>query len=230
MRLSSGSLSSGTVLGPYQIVGRLGAGGMGEVYRALDTRLDRTIAIKVLPSGFGDDRDRLRRFEQEAKAASALNHPNILTIYDIGQEAGVAFIAMEWVQGKNLRELLEKRLFVAGIHCAHPATLDPGRPGLGLRDRGHLGLLLHDRQGDARPEECAREPIAAKLVGAEEMLPAGRLQDPFWHQIDGVRVVGRDHWREESGQAEDDQEGQSAAGQSVAAELIPGAQEERTFR
>jgi hypothetical protein len=100
------SLPSGTTLGPYEILGPLGAGGMGEVYRALDTRLNRRIAIKVLPSGLADDRDRLRRFEQEAQAASALKHPNILTIHDIGHEAGVAFIAMEWVQGKTLRDLL----------------------------------------------------------------------------------------------------------------------------
>ncbi len=100
------SLPSGTKLGPYEILGPLGAGGMGEVYRALDTRLNRQIAIKVLPSGLADDSDRLRRFEQEAQAASALNHPNILTIHDIGHEAGVAFIAMEWVQGKSLRDVL----------------------------------------------------------------------------------------------------------------------------
>ena len=100
------SLPSGTTLGPYEILGPIGAGGMGEVYRARDTRLNRTIAIKVLPSGLADDSDRLHRFEQEAQAASALNHPNILTIHDIGHEAGVAFIAMEWVQGKTLRDLL----------------------------------------------------------------------------------------------------------------------------
>ena len=96
----------GTRLGPYEIIAKLGEGGMGEVYRARDTRLNRTIAIKVLPAGLADDRDRLRRFEQEAQAASALNHPNILTIHDIGHEVGVAFIAMEWVQGKTLRDLL----------------------------------------------------------------------------------------------------------------------------
>jgi eukaryotic-like serine/threonine-protein kinase len=100
------TLPSGTTLGPYEILGPLGAGGMGEVYRALDTRLNRRIAIKVLPSDLADDRDRLRRFKQEAEAASALNHPNILTIHDIGHEAGVAFIVMEWVQGKTLRDLL----------------------------------------------------------------------------------------------------------------------------
>jgi len=100
------SLPSGTTLGPYEILSPLAAGGMGEVYRALDTRLNRTIAIKVLPSDLADDSDRLRRFKQEAEAASALNHPNILTIHDIGHETGVSFIVMELVQGRTLRDLL----------------------------------------------------------------------------------------------------------------------------
>jgi eukaryotic-like serine/threonine-protein kinase len=99
-------LAPGTRLGPYEITAAPAAGGMGEVYRARDTRLNRPIAIKVLPSDVADDPDRLRRFEQEAQAASALNHPNILTIYDVGREAGVPFIAMEWVQGDTLRALL----------------------------------------------------------------------------------------------------------------------------
>jgi eukaryotic-like serine/threonine-protein kinase len=100
------SLPSGTALGPYQILGQLGAGGMGEVYRALDTRLNRQIAIKVLPFNLADDEDRVRRFKQEAQAASALNHPHILTIHDIGQEGGVAFIVMEWVHGGTLRQVM----------------------------------------------------------------------------------------------------------------------------
>ncbi|MGH9199909.1 MAG: serine/threonine-protein kinase, partial [Vicinamibacterales bacterium] len=115
------NLASGTRLGPYEILAPLGAGGMGEVYRARDTRLNRTIAIKVLPSDVASDPDRLRRFQQEAQAASALNHPNILTIYDIGQEAGVSFIAMEWVQGKTLRDLLAAGRLPARrlAHIAH---------------------------------------------------------------------------------------------------------------
>jgi serine/threonine protein kinase len=82
------ALSSGARLGPYEIITILGAGGMGEVYRARDTRLDRDVAIKVLPADFARDADRLRRFEQEARATSALNHPNILTVYDIGTHDG----------------------------------------------------------------------------------------------------------------------------------------------
>jgi serine/threonine protein kinase/tetratricopeptide (TPR) repeat protein len=100
------SLTSGTRLGPYEILGPLGAGGMGEVYRARDTRLDRSVAIKVLPAEVASDPERLRRLEHEARAASALNHPNIVTIHDVGREGGRYFLAMELVVGKTLRELL----------------------------------------------------------------------------------------------------------------------------
>ena len=99
-------LSPGSRLGSYQIVAPLGAGGMGEVYLARDTRLDRDVAIKVLPEEVAADPSRLKRFESEARAASALNHPNIVTIYDIGSSDGVAWIAMEQVAGKTLREVL----------------------------------------------------------------------------------------------------------------------------
>ncbi|HEX4488260.1 MAG TPA: tetratricopeptide repeat protein [Terriglobales bacterium] len=101
------SLTSGSKLGPYEIDGPLGSGGMGEVYRARDPRLDRSVAIKLLPSQFSSDPDRLRRFEREARSASALNHPNIVTIYELGQDGSHHFIAMELVEGKTLRELLD---------------------------------------------------------------------------------------------------------------------------
>ena len=100
------TLPAGTRLGPYEILAPLGAGGMGEVYRAKDTRLAREVAIKVLPDSLASDVERLRRFEKEAKSASALNHPNIVTIHDIGSESGVSYIAMELVDGTTLRELL----------------------------------------------------------------------------------------------------------------------------
>src|SRR5438105_2702151 len=100
------TLSSGTRLGVYEVVAPLGAGGMGEVWRARDTRLGREVAIKILPADVASDPGRLKRFEKEARSASALNHPNIVTIYDVGTSDSVSWIAMERVEGKTLRELL----------------------------------------------------------------------------------------------------------------------------
>jgi len=100
------TLSAGTRLGPYEIVAAIGAGGMGEVYRAHDPRLGRDVAIKVLPRVFAEDVERLRRFEQEARAAGALNHPNILAIFDIGSHEGSPFLVMELLSGQNLAERL----------------------------------------------------------------------------------------------------------------------------
>jgi Tol biopolymer transport system component len=102
-------LQAGTRLGPYEVIGPLGAGGMGEVYRARDPRLAREVAIKVLPAGVASDPERLKRFEREARSASSLNHPNIVTIYDIGESEGVSFIAMELVGGASLRAHLESK-------------------------------------------------------------------------------------------------------------------------
>src|SRR5580693_244241 len=98
-------ISPGTKLGPYEILAPIAAGGMGQVYQARDTRLDRIVAIKVLPSDKVADADRKQRFRQEAKAASSLNHPNIITIYDIGSENGIDYLAMEFVAGKTLAQL-----------------------------------------------------------------------------------------------------------------------------
>ncbi|MGD8896976.1 MAG: protein kinase [Acidobacteriota bacterium] len=100
-------LTPGTRLGPFEILAPLGAGGMGEVYRARDTRLGREVAVKVLSSELSADADRRSRFEQEARAASALNHPNIVTIYEIGSSDATTYIAMELVDGRTLREVLE---------------------------------------------------------------------------------------------------------------------------
>src|SRR6516164_345370 len=101
-------LVSGTKLGPYEIHSPLGVGGMGEVYRAHDTRLNRDVAIKVLPPGLAKDPERLRRFEQEARAAGLLNHPNILAIYDIGSHDNAPYIVSELLQGQTLREILNE--------------------------------------------------------------------------------------------------------------------------
>ena len=95
-------------LGPYEIVRSLGAGGMGEVYRARDTRLGREVALKILPESVANDAARRARFDLEARAASALNHPNIVTVHDIGEEGGVSYIVTELVEGESLRALIER--------------------------------------------------------------------------------------------------------------------------
>jgi serine/threonine protein kinase len=124
-------LSANTTLSHYRIVAKIGAGGMGEVYRAHDARLDREVAIKVLPADFTADKDRLQRFAQEAKATSALNHPNILTVYDIGEHEGAPFIVAELLDGQELRERLDEgpiplrkvmeyaQQIVSGLSAAH---------------------------------------------------------------------------------------------------------------
>ncbi len=101
------ALTAGTKLGPYEIQSPLGAGGMGEVYRARDTRLDRIVAVKVLPPSFAADADRLRRFEQEARSVAALNHPNILAVHDIGTHDGTPYMVSELLEGETLRERLQ---------------------------------------------------------------------------------------------------------------------------
>src|SRR5947209_4705008 len=101
------ALSSGSRLGPYAIVAPIGAGGMGEVYRARDTDLGRDVAVKVLPPAFSEDADRLRRFKQEAQAAALLNHPNILAIYHVGQQDGSPYMVSELLEGESLRQRLQ---------------------------------------------------------------------------------------------------------------------------
>lgn len=102
------ALEPGSKLGPYEIIGALGAGGMGEVYRGRDTRIDRTVAIKVLPSHLASNPDLRQRFDREARAISSLNHPNICSLFDIGQQDGVDFLVMEYLEGDSLSKLLEK--------------------------------------------------------------------------------------------------------------------------
>src|SRR6266581_1277276 len=98
------TLVPGTKLGRYEIRSQLGAGGMGDVYLAQDTKLDRKVALKILPVEVATSQDRMRRFVQEAKAASALNHPNIITIHEIEQIDSVNFIATEFIDGETLRQ------------------------------------------------------------------------------------------------------------------------------
>ena len=137
------TLTAGARLGPYEIVSTLGAGGMGEVYRARDTRLGREVAIKVLPEAVALDPARLRRFEQEARSASALNHPNIVTIYDVGREGGISYIAMERIEGASLRERL------AGGPLPVRSALDVGSQIASGLAKAHAVGLVHR---DLKPE------------------------------------------------------------------------------
>jgi serine/threonine protein kinase len=100
------ALTSGTKLGPYGIVAPLGAGGMGEVYRARDTRLDRIVAIKILPDHLADRADLRERFEREARTIASLNHPHICTIYDVGHQDGTDYLVMEYLEGETLAQRL----------------------------------------------------------------------------------------------------------------------------
>src|SRR5215469_9765345 len=117
-------LPSGTKLGPYEILAPLGAGGMGEVYRARDTRLDRSVAVKILPARLSADPEARQRFDREARAISALNHPNICTLYDVGHKDGVDYLVMEFLEGETLADRIRKgplpveQVLKIGMECA----------------------------------------------------------------------------------------------------------------
>jgi serine/threonine protein kinase len=119
------TIDTGTRLGPYEVLSALGAGGMGEVWRARDARLNREVAIKVLPASFANDEDRLLRFEQEARATSALNHPNIVTIHELGEVEAGRFIVMELVEGRTLRALIDDAM--------SPIEVDPASSKIGSK-------------------------------------------------------------------------------------------------
>ena len=175
-------------MGPYEILAPLGAGGMGEVYRAQDTRLGREVAIKVLPRELSRDRDRLARFESEARSASALNHPNIVVIYDVGESDAGPYIAMERVLGSTLRDLLadrplpfKKLLYVAaqvadGLARAHaegivhrdlkPENLIVGKDGfVKILDFGLAKLTLPEAENVSAVETAARHTQPGVVVG-----------------------------------------------------------------
>jgi len=148
-------ISAGTRLGPYEIIAPLGAGGMGEVYRALDTRLERTVAIKVLPSHLSDNPDLKQRFEREAKAISQLNHPNICTLYDVGHEDRTDYLVMEFLEGESLAERLKrgplplKELIAIGCNIADAL------------DRAHRAGIVHR---DLKPGNIMLTKGGAKLL------------------------------------------------------------------
>ena len=148
------ALDPGTTLGPYEILSPIGAGGMGEVYKARDTRLDRTVAVEVLPEHVAADPDLKQRFEREAKTISSLNHPHICTLHDIGSRDGIDFLVMEYLEGDTLAQRLEKgalpldqalkiaiEIPEARPGCAAPLLLPSGAP---VTQVAHDQLLFDD--------------------------------------------------------------------------------------
>ena len=149
------ALTNGAKLGPYEIVAPLGAGGMGEVYRARDTRLDRSVAIKILPPHFSDDATRRQRFDREAKVISSLNHPNICMLHDVGTQDGVDFIVMEYAEGESLAERLEEgRLPVS-------QALQYGAEIASALDKAHRKGVTHR---DLKPGNIMLTNTGAKLL------------------------------------------------------------------
>src|SRR6202030_2576311 len=149
------ALLIGTKLGPYEIVAPLGAGGMGEVYRAKDTRLERTVAIKILPAQFSSDPVRKQRFESEAKTISKLNHPHICVLFDVGHQDGMDYLVMECVEGETLAKRLEKG----------PLQLDQalkyGEQIADALDKAHRSGIVHR---DLKPGNIMLTPSGAKLL------------------------------------------------------------------
>ena len=183
-------LDAGTRLGPYEIVDLLGKGGMGEVYRARDSRLDRVVALKVLPASLSADSDRARRFEQEAVAASRLNHPNVVTIHDIGRQGGTVYIAMELIRGSSLREELsrgpfpvERALRIAGQIAGALATAHAA--GIVHRDLKPENVMLSS-DGAAKIVDFGLAKLATKPLREADSL-ASTLDTPA--TIDGM-VLG----------------------------------------
>jgi eukaryotic-like serine/threonine-protein kinase len=158
------SIAPGTKLGPYEILAPLGAGGMGEVYRARDTRLDRTVAIKVLPPEFSANPDRRRRFEREAKTISRLNHPHICTLHDIGHQEGIDYLVLEYVEGETLAKKLE------GGPLTTEAVLRYGIEIADALDKAHRQGMIHR---DLKPGNIMLTKSGAKLLdfGLAKVLP-----------------------------------------------------------
>ena len=204
------TLSAGATLGSYEIVSLLGRGGMGEVYRARDPRLGRDVAIKVLPAAFAADPDRLRRLEREARAAAALNHPNIVTVYSVEQSDGLLFLTMELIEGQSLALAipkgglpLDRLLAIAipltdAIAAAHAKgithrDLKPANIMIGAAD--HTGRVKVLDFGIARVDEAAapytREQTTAAATLTLEGSVLGTVAYMSPEQAAGTRVDAR---------------------------------------
>src|ERR1700751_2925685 len=170
------ALSAGARLGSYEITGTLGAGGMGEVYRALDTRLDRIMAIKTLPSHLAHDSEFRRRFEREARTLSSISHPNICTLYDIGEHAGVSFLVMEYLEGETLATRLRqgplpiRELLAIGVETAN-ALGQAHHKGVVHRDLKPANIMLTRNGAKLLDFGLARDISTAVAVAATPSEP-----------------------------------------------------------
>src|SRR5437588_7471489 len=159
------TVEPGTHLGPYEIVAPIGAGGMGEVYRANDTRLDRTVAIKVLPAALSKDAGALERFRREARAASALNHPNICTLYDLGEDTGRMYLVLEFLEGQSLQDQLAHGAVAIAVLMEFAIQI------CGALDAAHAKGIVHRDLKPANIFRTAAGPVQvldfgiAKYVG-----------------------------------------------------------------
>ena len=170
------SLPSGTRLGSYEILSLLGAGGMGEVYRARDTRLDRSVAVKVLPDALGADPEFRERFDREARAISQLSHPHICTLYDVGEEQGTAFLVMEYLEGATLADRLAKgalpidQALKTAIEVA--SALDKAhRAGIVHRDLKPGNIILTKNGAKLLDFGLAKSGAAVVAAGGQSTLP-----------------------------------------------------------
>jgi eukaryotic-like serine/threonine-protein kinase len=186
------SIATGTRFDRYQIISPIGSGGMGEIYLAQDTRLNRKVAIKLLPERYTRDPERLRRFEQEAQAASALNHPNIITIFEIGEAGGRHFIATEYIEGQTLRRKMHAAPLMIG------ETLDIAQQVVSALTAAHAAGIIHR---DIKPEnimirpdgyvkvldfglaKLTEKPSAAKSPGHHQLSPPAQAEPPDESEI-----------------------------------------------
>jgi Tol biopolymer transport system component len=216
-------ISAGSRLGPYEILSPLGAGGMGEVWKARDPRLGRDVAIKLLPEALASDRDRLSRFEQEARSASALNHPNIVTIYEIGQADSVSYIAMELVQGRTLREVIvegpvpAKRVLAFAAQIAD-ALAKAHEAGIVHRDLKPENLMV-TREGFVKVLDFGLAKLALPASGEISAMPT--LAKPETHPGVVLGTVGYMSPEQASGRPVDFRSDQFSLG-SILYEMVTG--------
>jgi serine/threonine protein kinase len=197
------SLSAGTRLGSYKILSGLGAGGMGEVYRARDTRLDRDVAIKILPEAFAADAQRVARFQREAKVLASLNHPHIAAIYGLENADGVTALVMELVEGQDLAQRLARgvipldealpiaKQIAEALEAAHEQGIihrDLKPANIKLRPDGTVKVLIGEFGGGHPRDRLVHDTTNVSACGAPRMTPRAARR---WHTVEVAGVKNR---------------------------------------